>query len=200
MSERPTNLSATEALQKLQEGNQRYVNGCSEHPHQDSTRRESLVGGQHPFAVILACADSRVSPEVIFDVGLGDIFVIRVAGNIVDESVKGSIEYACLHLGVNCILVLGHQSCGAVAAATSVDNHHNHIDDLLAYIRPPIAAVKNFVSENDGNYLKECIKANATYGAAELRHCEVALKDLAEEGLEVFAGYYNLDSGVVDLF
>jgi carbonic anhydrase len=100
-------------------GNQRYVQHKEEHPDQSPARRSELEAGQHPFAVILGCADSQVSPELLFDQGLGDLFVIRVAGNIVDDAVLGSIEYAVEHLGTKLIMVTGHEKCAAVSARRS---------------------------------------------------------------------------------
>src|SRR6476661_5513416 len=110
-------LSADDALAKLMAGNQRYTRHKEQHPDESLARRKELIGGQHPFAIVLGCADSRVSPELLFDQGLGDLFVIRVAGNIADDAILGSIEYAIEHLGAKLILVLGHEKCGAVSAA-----------------------------------------------------------------------------------
>jgi carbonic anhydrase len=143
MSDRPTNLSATDALTRLKEGNRRFIDSQATHPRGDGTRRQELVSGQRPFSIILGCADSRVAPELVFDEGLGDLFVIRVAGNIADDVVLGSIEYAVAHLGVNLVVVLGHQSCGAVnAAVENVDVKgpatQTHIDSLIDAIRPAV--------------------------------------------------------------
>jgi len=113
----PDNVSAEVALAMLKEGNQRFLAGKSEHPHEDPDWRSKLESGQRPFATILGCSDSRVTPELIFDEGLGDLFVIRVAGNIVDDDVLASIEYAVAHLDTHLVVVLGHEKCGAVTAA-----------------------------------------------------------------------------------
>src|SRR5262249_39949150 len=109
-------FTADEALAKLMDGNKRYASSHSLHPHQSAGRRHELEATQHPFACILSCSDSRVPPEVVFDEGLGDLFVVRVAGNIVDSAVTGSIEYAVEHLGTPLVLVMGHEKCGAVQA------------------------------------------------------------------------------------
>ena len=113
------NLSADEALLKLKQGNNHFVHVHMKHPDETKHRREELVKGQHPFVAILSCSDSRVPSEIIFDQGLGDIFSIRNAGNVLDEHIIGSIEYAVYHLGIKLVVVMGHQECGAVNAAIS---------------------------------------------------------------------------------
>jgi carbonic anhydrase len=110
-------IAPAEAISKLKEGNGRYVSGNLQHPGQTTERRTELSKSQHPFAVIASCSDSRVPPEIVFDQGLGDLFIFRVAGNVIDDHGLGSIEYAVDHLNVRLILVLGHQRCGAVQAA-----------------------------------------------------------------------------------
>ena len=104
-------------LQRLIDGNRRYVDGRLQHPNQTPARREEVARGQKPFAAVVACADSRVAPEVVFDQGLGDLFVLRVAGNVANDMILGSLEYAVLHLGVGLVAVIGHKGCGAVQAA-----------------------------------------------------------------------------------
>ena len=143
VEDRPENLAAEAALKRLMAGNARYVSGTSNLPPSQAIRRAGLIDGQTPFATVLACADSRVSPTTIFDQGLGDLFVIRVAGNIATPAVLGSIEYASLHLGVNLVVVVGHQNCGAVTAAIqNLDVEgpeiHSHIDDILDAIQPAV--------------------------------------------------------------
>src|SRR5437899_1684360 len=115
-SDQPS-VAPAEAISKLKEGNGRYTSGNVQHPGQTAERRTELANTQHPFAAIVSCSDSRVPPEIVFDQGLGDLFVVRVAGNVIDDHALGSIEYAVDHLGVRLIVVLGHQSCGAVKAA-----------------------------------------------------------------------------------
>ncbi|MDD2837205.1 MAG: carbonic anhydrase, partial [Methanothrix sp.] len=115
-SEEESGISSEQALQMLMEGNARFVSGNVIHPDQTADRRSELVSGQHPFAIVVGCSDSRVPPEVVFDQGLGDIFVIRTAGQVMDKVTLASIEYAVEHLNVPLILVLGHDSCGAVTA------------------------------------------------------------------------------------
>ena len=194
---RPENLSASDALSRLQHGNLRYIQDKGVRPNSDSNRREQLTGGQKPYAIILACADSRVSPEIVFDEGLGDLFVIRVAGNVSDNMVLGSIEYAVLHLGVNLVVVMGHQSCGAVTAA--MDNKdfdgpatHSHIDSLIDAIRPAVRAV----ADGD-NLLERSIKQNAVMVSAQIRTSDPVMGGLEKDGVVVAPAYYKLDSGEV---
>lgn len=199
-NDRPTNLSAADALARLRVGNRRYVDGNTSGARRDASRRADLVGGQAPFATVLTCADSRVSPELVFDEGLGDLFVIRVAGNIADDTVLGSIEYAALHLGVNLVAVMGHQSCGAVAAA--VDNidfdgpaTHSHIDSLIDAIRPSVAAAR---AEGEQNLLDRSVRSNAAHVAAGIAASEPVMAGLTSDGSEVVPAYYNLATGAVE--
>jgi carbonic anhydrase len=200
-NDRPENLSADDAITRLQAGNGRYVAGESALPQSQAGRRAELVDGQRPFVTILACADSRVSPEHVFDEGLGDLFVIRVAGNIATPAVLGSIEYASLHLGVNLIVVVGHRSCGAVTAA--VDNvdfdgpaTHSHIDALIDAIKPAAKAARD---EGDHDLLDRAIRANASMVAGQISGSEPVMAGLAAQGVRVVPGYYDLESGVVSL-
>jgi carbonic anhydrase len=121
--EGPAPVSPEEALARLKEGNQRFVSGKSRHEHESSNLRHQLVSGQHPFATVLGCSDSRVPIELIFDQGIGDLFVIRVAGNVITDDVIGSIEYAAIHLNSRLLVILGHEGCGAVTAAIEARSH-----------------------------------------------------------------------------
>ena len=137
-----TYLTPALAWRRLREGNERFVNGESSHPNQDSSRRSSLVENQHPFAVIFGCSDSRLAAEIIFDLGLGDAFVVRTAGQVIDDAVLGSLEYSIGVLGVPLIAVLGHDSCGAVSATkNAVDTGEmpvGFIRDLVERITPSV--------------------------------------------------------------
>jgi carbonic anhydrase len=135
-------LTGDQALQELMNGNKRYVAAELAHPNQTAARRAEVAKGQDPFAIIVGCSDSRVPPEIIFDQGLGDLFVTRVAGNIVDDVVLGSIEYAAEHLGVPLIVVLGHKRCGAVEAAAKGGDAPVHIRSLVEAIKPAIKKAK----------------------------------------------------------
>ena len=181
-----------DALESLEEGNLRYANGKPEHPNESVAHRQQLATGQSPFAVVLSCADSRVVPESIFDQGLGDLFTVRVAGNVIDDHVLGSIEYAVEHLGTRLVVVLGHESCGAVGAAIEGGTHNNHIDSLVSAIRPVVEEARR---ENPEDLLQASVKKNALQVAEEIRGSgEVFQKN----DLDIRAAYYRLSDGVVE--
>ena len=191
------NLSAEEALERLKEGNQHFIADTAKRPRADSLRRYMISGRQTPYAVVLTCADSRVVPELIFDQGLGDLFVIRVAGNIIDKAVLGSIEYACIHLGINLVLVLGHQSCGAVSAAVAGTLSDLHIDELVLAILPAVAETAGML----GDRVDLTVRANARLVAESLSQTDPILAKLvAERSLRMQGGYYCLESGAVEFF
>ena len=191
IAEMPT---ADQALERLLAGNQRYVAARQEHPHQTPARRAELSGGQHPFAIVLGCADSRVPPEVIFDQGLGDLFVVRVAGNVVDDVVLGSIEYAAAHLHTPLIVVLGHSRCGAIGATVAGGELEGHLPDLAAAIQPAVDRARDL----PGDLLDNAVVANATMVAQQLRSSEPVLSELVHAGkLKVVAARYDLDTGIV---
>lgn len=190
-------LSATEmtALEKLKQGNERFVNSktvC----HEDWTaKRNALVENQKPFAIIIACSDSRVPPEIIFDQTLGHLFIVRVAGNIVDDFAIGSIEYGVTILGAKLILVLGHANCGAVDAALKGMKFDNHIQEILNDIQPAIASIKG----KPGNSLELAIKQNIRNVEETLKTSKPVLAKLFAEGtLKIEGGYYELDTGKVE--
>ncbi len=185
-----------EALERLMSGNRRYARSKMTHPGQAADRRESLVSGQHPFAIVLGCSDSRIPPEIIFDQGLGDIFVVRVAGNIVDDTVTGSIEYAAGHLEVQLLLVLGHSRCGAVNAAMTEDGREGCIPGILAAIGPAVERARGM----PGDLAENAEKIHVRMTAEHLRETGPLLSGLVEEGrLLVVAAYYDLASGAVEI-
>jgi carbonic anhydrase len=190
-------LTADDALAKLMAGNQRYVRHKEKRPDQSLARRKELRTEQHPFAVIVGCADSRVSPELLFDEGLGDLFVIRVAGNIVDDAVLGSIEYAVEHLGTKLIMVLGHEKCGAVSAAVEGGGPAaGHIQSLVVAIQPSVESS----GKEPGDSIHNCVVANARRVAQQVRESEPVLKEAVEKhGVKVVAADYVLDTGKVNL-
>ena len=189
------NLQAGDALSRLLEGNARYRSDRAEHPHSDADRRLALTGGQAPFAVILTCADSRVVPELIFDQGIGDLFVIRLAGNIVDGAVRGSIEYAVAHLHTNLVVVLGHQSCGAVTAAVAGQPTDCSIDELIDALAPAVREAEGL----PGDVVDNAIRANARQVADGLRSHPDVLEPATRRGLRVLPAYYRLTDGGVEL-
>jgi carbonic anhydrase len=193
--EQSAKVAPAEALSRLKAGNQRFITGKLQHPNQNPKRRTELATGQRPFAIVLGCADSRTSPEVLFDQGLGDLFVVRVAGNILDDHVLGSIEYAVEHLGAHLIVVLGHQRCGAVQAAKeTLDSKAEapaHINSIVASIQPAVEATR-------GADVEATIKANTDNVVQSLRSSEPVLKKEIEAGsITVVGAYYNLDTGAV---
>ena len=195
-AEAPLALSPDQALAKLLEGNQRYVRHREQHPDESLVRRKELVGGQHPFAVILGCADSRVPPELLFDQGLGDLFVIRVAGNIVDDAILGSIEYAVKHLGTKLILVLGHEKCGAVSAAVEGEKAAGHLQALVTAIQPSMRATENL----PGDRIHLCVIDNARRVAQQIRESEPVLKTASQRNeIKIMAAVYALDTGKVTI-
>ena len=184
-----------EAISRLKDGNSRYTNGNQQHPHQSTEQRVELIKSQHPFAIVVGCADSRVPPEIVFDQGLGDLFVLRVAGNVIDDHSLGSIEYAVDHLAVRLIVVLGHQSCGAVKAAKDTiaakTEAPAHIQSLVTAIQPAVEATVH-------GDLETTVKANVKDVVQALRSSTPVLKPKVDSGeLRVLGAYYNLDTGAV---
>lgn len=188
-------VSADEALTRLMAGNQRYVRHKARHPDESVARRKELETSQHPLAVILACADSRIPPELVFDQGLGDLFVVRVAGNIVDDTVLGSIEYAVEHLDTKLIMVMGHEKCGAVSAAVQGGDIPGHLKSLVQAIQPSVDATRN----EPGDKIHNCVIANARRVAGQIRTSEPVLQEAFRSGLRVVAADYALDTGKVTL-
>ena len=188
-------VAPAEAISKLKEGNGRYTSGNLQHPGQTSERRAELAKTQHPFATILSCSDSRVPPEIVFDQGLGDLFIVRVAGNVINDEGLGSVEYSVDHLGSRLILVLGHQNCGAVKAARETiaakGNAPGHIESLVTAIKPAVEAT----AKED---LDATIKANVKHVVQALRSSTPILKAEVDSGkIQVIGGYYGLDTGAV---
>ena len=190
------NLSAEDAIQKLKDGNKRFVKAKSQHPDESKERRNEMLKGQHPFVVILSCSDSRVPPELIFDQGLGDIFEIRNAGNVLNEHVIGSIEYAVMHCGVKLIVIMGHQDCGAIAATLSGVSETKYIKALEDSIKPAIDDCKEQGLEINSDNV---VKAHVMQDIEELMAQDTELvKYMKEHDVKIVPAYYHLDSGKVD--
>ena len=185
-------VDADAALAKLKEGNLRFSTSDVSQGKPTAARRAETAQAQHPFAIIVGCADSRVPPELVFDQNLGDLFVIRTAGNLVDDHALGSIEYAVAHLGTRLIVVLGHSSCGAVTAALESDHAPGHVDSLVRDIQPAVKAAKG----KPGDALSAAITENARLVANQIK-AKAKLGDLAKEVRIVFA-VYNLDTGKIE--
>jgi len=191
-------VSADDALRRLSSGDKRFVAGKSEEPHGAGLieRRHTLAKDQKPFAVILSCSDSRVPPELVFDVTLGDIFVVRTAGEVVDAVVLGSIEYAIEHLGTRLIVVLGHQRCGAVSAAVSGAPDTGDIPDVLKAISPAVEETKG----QSGDPIDNAVRANARDIAKRLQNAGPIIPPRVQAGeVKIVAAYYSLDTGQVEL-
>ena len=202
-------ISALEALERLREGNHRFVSdaGRPEGAHSNQRRRVELVGGQEPFAIILGCSDSRVPPEIVFDQGLGDLFVIRVAGNIAASSQVGSIEFAATHFGTKLVVVLGHSRCGAVLAALQelqqpATNRSPDLDAIIGRILPPARALLDTELRHDSETLaRRAVRANIRTSANHLRQGSEVLKQLVrKDGLVIVGAEYSLETGLVDFF
>jgi carbonic anhydrase len=193
-------MQPDEALARLKEGNARYVSGAPQHPNQQQDRRSATAsGGQHPLATILGCSDSRVPPEILFDSGIGDIFVIRVAGNVADTDEVGSIEYAVDHLGTPVLVVLGHTQCGAVTAVAKNAEVHGKVVPLVAKIRPAVAKTKMLYPQSSGeDFINEAIRANVWQSIEEiLRTSPVTAKKVQDGQLKVVGAIYHIDTGSV---
>lgn len=189
------NLTAEAALQKLKEGNDRYVLDHVEHPHEGAQRRVDLSAAQDPFAIILGCSDSRVVPELIFDQGVGDLFVLRVAGNVADDAVIASIEFAVEHLGTRLVVVLGHERCGAVIAAINHSFSSGKLNSLISYIEPAVKASSGI----KGDVISNTAKIHVNLMVEVLQSTEPILSHEVKNGtLKVVPAYYSLSTGNVD--
>jgi carbonic anhydrase len=188
-----------EPLGRLMAGNKRFVASKLTHPNQGKPRRTALTRGQQPFAAILGCADSRVPPEVLFDQGLGDLFVVRVAGNVADSPAIGSLEYAAAELHVPLIIVLGHSRCGAVDAALKTASGVDlpgGIKSLVDAILPAVLPVKDC----PGDMLDNAVRANVAHVVGRLRSTKPVLAGPTAEGkLRIVGGHYDLETGVVEV-
>lgn len=186
------------ALGELVEGNRRFVTGRFEHARQDKERRDEIAKAQHPFAVVVGCSDSRVPPELVFDQGLGDLFVVRLAGNVVDDAALGSIEYAVEHLGASLVIVLGHERCGAVQAALEGAALPGHIGALGAALSPAIAQARGQATDDP---LDVAVRANVLRVVRQLRESEPILAHALRSGeVEILGARYDLDHGEVEFF
>lgn len=190
--------SAEDALTRLKEGNGRFVADARAGVAVDRARRETLVAGQEPFAIVLSCADSRVPPEHVFNVGLGELFVVRTAGEVADKAVLASVEYAAEHLHAPLLLVMGHESCGAVKAASAPSDGHGlgpNLDYLVEHIKP---AVQRTQTEPEAERLRAAILANVEEVINDVLAESQLLSSFVSAGrLQVVGGYYELASGRV---
>lgn len=188
-------ISADEALKNLKEGNKRFVEGKSIRPHQDLERIKELATGQKPYAIIVGCSDSRVPSEIIFDQGLGDLFIVRTAGQVSSFASWGSIEFANLVLGAKLIVVMGHTKCGAVAAACKVPDVPGQIVTLINAIKPAAQLAKTL----EGDEIENAVKINVALQVQQLQNLEPVLtKAVASGQTKVVGAVYELHSGKVE--
>lgn len=184
-------ISPQEALSRLKAGNKSYIDSGANNGNVSHARREDcLVNGQHPYAIIITCSDSRVIPETIFSAGIGDLFVIRIAGNVIDDHQLGSIEYAAEHLGSSLIVVLGHNHCGAVDAAM------NHEPD--GYIKFVTDEITKAIGDEKNEYRACCL--NVQHSKDTIEHSLQIQADEREYGLRVIGAIYHLEDGHVEFF
>jgi carbonic anhydrase len=201
-------ILAREALALLQEGNRRFVSDVSNRdPIASRARRLELAGSQEPFATILGCSDSRVPVEIVFDQGLGDLFVIRVAGNIVAPSLIGSVEFAAEQFGTRLVVVLGHTQCGAIETTLQqlrrpVENQSRNLHSIVDLIRPSVEGLLATELRHDPHALGQAaVRANIRASVRQLRHGSDIIEQLIQKaGLMVVGAEYSLETGVVDFF
>ena len=201
-------VSASEALRRLGEGNRRFAsNARGSGAYLSDTRRAELTSGQQPFAIILGCSDSRVPAEIVFDQGLGDLFVIRVAGNIVAPSQVGSVEFAAARFETRLVVVLGHSQCGAIEATLEelrrpTANQSRNLRAIVDRVRPSVEGLLDTDLRHDvGALMKQAVRANIRASVDHLRHGSEVLEQLIQEdGLRVVGAEYSLETGVVEFF
>ena len=191
-SDAPASISSQEDLERLIAGNQRYVQDKLQHPNRTQESRAAVTEGQKPFAVILGCSDSRVAPEILFDQGIGDLFIVRVAGNVASRVELDSIDYAALHLGSSLVLVLGHEKCGAVNAV--LHKQIKDIETVAALIEPAVAPYRD-----DKNGLNLSIEANVRRVVQQLKTSPLIKKLIEQKKIDVIGGYYHLKDGKVEI-
>jgi carbonic anhydrase len=189
-----TAITADSVLAELTAGNQHHAQHQYQHPHENAARQRELTGGQHPHAEILSCSDSRVPPEIVFDQGLGDLFVVRVAGNVATDTELGSLEYGAEHLHIPLVVVLGHESCGAVTAAVQGGEAEGHIAALVNLIKPAVEKS----STMPGDKVANAVRTNVQLVVQQLRASTPVLSELVAHGkLKIVGGVYSLETGKV---
>ncbi len=200
-------IGASEALERLREGNRRFVANASQHSIGNEARRRENVDAQEPFAVVLGCSDSRAPAEIVFDQGIGDLFVVRVAGNVVQPSLVGSVEFACSKFGTRLVVVLGHSNCGAVRATLDALQSPEgrvpaNIGAITEFIRPSVEAALASDREADADDIVEkAVRANVRTSADTLRNAsEIIARLERDEGLVIVGAEYSLETGLVEFF
>ncbi|MEH2290207.1 carbonic anhydrase [Nostoc sp.] len=192
----PNSISPNEAIRRLLDGNQRFIHQKPQYPDQSLERLRLVAKAQYPFAAILGCADSRVPAEIVFDQGLGDLFVVRVAGNVVSDTIIGSLEYSTVVLGSQLIMVLGHRRCGAVAEAIKNEPLPGRIGLIIEGIKPSVERVKFKTGDN----MQDAVIANIQYQTEKLQESSTILAKLLREGkLKIVGACYDIDTGKVNI-
>jgi carbonic anhydrase len=197
-------ISAAEALQRLRDGNRRFASNLGIDAFLSQKRRAELATRQEPFAIVLGCSDSRVPAEIVFDQGLGDLFVIRVAGNIVAPSQVGSVEFAAEAFGTRLVVVLGHSQCGAIAATLEdlrrpASGQSRNLRSIVDRIRPAVETLfATELRENWNELMKQAVRANIRASVNQLRHGSPVLEQLTVEGLLIVGAEYSLETGIVE--
>jgi carbonic anhydrase len=185
---------ADSVLRELKAGNEHHVAKRYQHPHQSAERQRELRSGQHPHAIVLSCADSRVAPEIVLDQGLGDLFDVRVAGNVAGDAELASLEYAAEHLHTPLLVVMGHQNCGAVTAAADGGEAEGHLPPLLAMIRPAVEKARH----QSGDLIDNAVRINVETAVRQIRTSKPVLRPLVDRSeLLVVGAVYSLDTGKV---
>ena len=185
-------------LQQLLEGNRRFVENRSTLDESES-RRKAIATGQHPFAIVLGCVDSRVPPELIFDQGLGELFVIRTAGEVLDHAVLGSLEFGVAELQIPLIVVLGHKNCGAVKAASEILHNHEKAEADIEYLVKELALAVEIGDEEGDDHLDRAVRAQICHVVEQLKRLPMLKKAIEHEELKIVGMWYDLDSGTVEL-
>src|SRR5215813_1039303 len=189
-----TKVTAESALAELKAGNDHHARHQYQHPHETAARQRELASAQSPHAQILSCSDSRVPPEIIFDQGLGDLFVIRVAGNVATDTELGSLEYGAEHLHIPLIVVLGHEHCGAVTATVEGGPPEGHISALVNLIKPAVEKTRGL----PGDPVANAVRANVEMVVKQLRSSTPILSEMVAHGqLKIVGAVYSLDTGKV---
>jgi len=187
-------ITADSVLAELKTGNKHHVAHRYQHPHETLDRQRQLASGQHPHAEILSCSDSRVPPEIVFDQGLGDLFIVRVAGNVAADTEIGSLEYGAEHLHVPLIVVLGHESCGAVTAAVQGGPPEGHIGSLVDLIKPAVEKTRGM----SGDPVSNAVRMNVELVVKQLRTSTPILSELVAHGkLRIVGAVYSIETGAV---
>ena len=187
-------ITADSVLAELKAGNEHHVAHRYQHPHENVDRQRELVTGQHPHAEILSCSDSRVPPEIVFDQGLGDLFIIRVAGNVATDTEIGSLEYGAEHLHIPLLVVMGHESCGAVTAAVEGGPPEGHVASLVSLIKPAVEKSRGM----PGDPVANAVRANVEMVVQQLRSSTPILSELVAHGkLRIVGAIYSLKTGSV---